>query len=154
MKKNSEKYLSYKEAWTRINKAIKAKFFLEAIVIEESIMSDRLISFLIRPGAKNKIKKGKYENWPPFNALIDCWKKEFPNGIVGNEYKCLINEIDKWRVKRNNSVHAIVKSDPGMPTIDVKVFLDRASKTAKQGKNLARALLNWHQHEINRFNKL
>lgn len=45
MKKNLQKYLSYKEAWTRINKAIKAKYFLEAIVIEESIMSDRLISF-------------------------------------------------------------------------------------------------------------
>ncbi len=43
---NVAKYLSYREAWARIKLARRQGFFLEAVTIDESIISDRLLSFL------------------------------------------------------------------------------------------------------------
>ena len=43
IKGNARKYDAYREAWTRIKQAQKNGFFLEAITIQESIISDRLI---------------------------------------------------------------------------------------------------------------
>ncbi len=42
---NAAKYESYREAWSRIDAACENQFFLEAITIEESIISDRIISY-------------------------------------------------------------------------------------------------------------
>ena len=41
---NASKYYSYREAWTRIKLAQENGFYLEAIAIQESIISDRLIA--------------------------------------------------------------------------------------------------------------
>ena len=55
--RNTAKYESYTEAWRRIKAAQEKEFFLEAIVIEESIISDRLVSYLSRPGSRNPLIK-------------------------------------------------------------------------------------------------
>lgn len=44
--KNYTKYESHKYAFDQIDLAIEKGLFLEAITIEESILADRLISFL------------------------------------------------------------------------------------------------------------
>lgn len=41
---NGDKFRAYRESWTRIKEAQKQGFYLEAITIEESIISDRLSS--------------------------------------------------------------------------------------------------------------
>jgi hypothetical protein len=48
---NVVKYLSYREAWTRIKQAQEQGFYLEAVTLEESIITDRLISYLVGVGA-------------------------------------------------------------------------------------------------------
>jgi len=48
---NAMRYFSYKEAWVRIKKAQGSGFYLEAVTLEESIIADRLISFLVYVGA-------------------------------------------------------------------------------------------------------
>lgn len=45
MEKNIQKYDSYKYAYDQIRAAINARFYLEAITIEESILADRLYRF-------------------------------------------------------------------------------------------------------------
>ena len=44
---NRCKYLSYREAWARIKQAQQQQFFLEAVTLEESIITDRLICYLV-----------------------------------------------------------------------------------------------------------
>ncbi len=83
---NAEKYKSYYEAWSRIRKAQKNQFFLEAITIQESIISDRLISFLAGSNAKTILTKDKWGRWPSFGNLVQRWGNEFPEGLKYVEF--------------------------------------------------------------------
>jgi hypothetical protein len=65
----------------RIKVAQENLFFLEAITIQESIISDRLISFLSRPTALNPISKEKNGQFSSLSNLIKQWRKEFPDGL-------------------------------------------------------------------------
>ncbi len=54
---NTEKYLSYKEHMTRLNKARVGGFYLEAIFILYAMMEDRLSAFLYYAGVTNKTRE-------------------------------------------------------------------------------------------------
>jgi|SRR5579871_1003630 len=47
---NINQYFSYREAWGRIRRAKGHGYYLEAVTLEESIIADRLISFLVSAG--------------------------------------------------------------------------------------------------------
>jgi Arc/MetJ-type ribon-helix-helix transcriptional regulator len=146
--KNPGKYKSYREAWSRIKQAQENQFFLEAITIQESIISDRLISFLAGSNVKNILTKDKRGRWPSFGNLIQRWESEFSEELKSGETQNLanlINAVDQWRNDRNEAIHAIVKSDPGEPTQDIDLFLRTAKKVAEQGTYLAKEVCKWHQ---------
>lgn len=46
MTRNDLKYLSYKEAWSRITKGLENGSYLEVVTICESIIADRLWSYV------------------------------------------------------------------------------------------------------------
>jgi hypothetical protein len=50
LKGNAAKYLSYRQAWARIGAAQGHGFYLEAVTIVESVITDRLISYLVGIG--------------------------------------------------------------------------------------------------------
>jgi hypothetical protein len=75
---NAAKYFSYREAWGRIKRAIGHGFYLEAVTLEESIMSDRLISYLCRIQILEADEKTERKN---FNELIQKWQKQVPIAI-------------------------------------------------------------------------
>lgn len=54
---NTEKYLSYKEHLTRLNKAKAGGFYLEAIFILYAMMEDRLSAFHYYAGVTNKTRE-------------------------------------------------------------------------------------------------
>ena len=140
-KGNAPKHLSYKEAWSRIKKAQEQGFYLEAVTLQESIITDRLISYLVGVGAVERaVELHKY---PSFAQLLKKWKVQNPNPIDIQDYKDLQAEVDKWRVQRNNVVHGMVKSHPGTATDKVLDFLEEAKSTAERGKTLARAVSDW-----------
>jgi hypothetical protein len=140
---NVEKYLSYSEAWARIDEAREQGFYLEAVTIEESIICDRLISYLVGVGAIDR--KSDFHNYPSFSRLIQKWRQ---NGSVNqNDYPGLIDEVDDWRDQRNYLIHSMVKSHPGTPTDQIEDFLDDAKEAADKGKELARDVCNWHSDE-------
>jgi Arc/MetJ-type ribon-helix-helix transcriptional regulator len=150
---NSSKYKSYREAWSRIKQAQENQFFLEAITIQESIISDRLISFLAGSNAKNTLIKDKRGRWPSFGNLIQRWESEFseePKSKETQNLENLINAVDQWRNDRNEAIHAIVKSDPGEPTQDIDLFLRIAKEVAEQGTHLAKEVCKWHKAQRNR----
>jgi hypothetical protein len=141
---------NYNYFWCTAKEIRKSEFFLEAISIQESIISDRLVSFLSRPGASNSFikarEKGKFVS---FYQLIQAWRKEFPNGLKYPEPtdKDLIEKVNLWRRSRNEAIHAIVKSEPGTPTKPINKFLSATKKVAETGTKLARAVCIWQKGE-------
>jgi hypothetical protein len=152
---NAEKFDAYREAWTRIRQAQENEFFLEAITIQESIISDRLVSFLSRPGASNSFVKAREKSkFASFYQLIQAWQEEFPDGIKYPKFanENLIEKVDLWRRSRNDAIHAIVKSEPGTPTKPIDEFLETAKKVAEIGTELAEAICIWQKGEKRKQN--
>lgn len=142
---NLSKYESYRAAWQRIAASRQAGFFLEAIAIEESIIADRLVSYLSRPDALTPVSKDKKGRWPGLGKLIIALEEEFPAGLSIDGFDDVVSHLNAWKDDRNTAVHAIVKSDPGAPTVDIDDFLLVAEKAAEQGASLARAISSWHR---------
>ncbi len=148
---NAPKYESYKEAWARIDSACENKFFLEAITIEESIISDRITSYLARPGSAGLLQsKGNGPHFHSLKSLNTKLRKDVGGPVQHGDFKDLCASLEEWRSNRNTAIHAIVKSDPGTPTSPVEDFLADAEKCAEQGKKLARAICAWHKSQLRR----
>ena len=137
---NANKYFGYREAWGRIRKAQGFGFYLEAVTLEESIIADRLISFLVRAGAM-----------PPsapidkigFGQLVHRWMEVVPEPIPTKHHADLRSAIDEWRKQRNRIVHGMVKCMPGIDPGDVLDFLKEARIAAGEGGTLAQAITDW-----------
>lgn len=69
----ARKYLSYREAWTRIKVAQEQGFYLEAVTLVESIISDRLVSYLVSVGETDVT--GGYVS---LHRLIRRWRERVP----------------------------------------------------------------------------
>ena len=147
---NADKYESYREAWSRIKLAQENHFFLEAITIQESIISDRLISLLTRLGALKPLAQQRNGQYPSFGNLIRLWRSEFSGELQSGSYPDIIAAVDQWRLIRNEAIHAIVKSEPGKPTQLIDLFLQKAKETAEEGERLTREVCKWCGKEKNR----
>ena len=139
--KNEAKYLSYKAAWERIKSANEAGYYLESVALCESIMSDRLISYITGVSGKS------LSLTTPFATIIKEWKK-YSDPFSWGAYKDLPDAVDAWRKKRNDVVHGFVKSNPGTPTERVESVLDGAKDAAVEGCSLARAVCAWHKQQL------
>jgi hypothetical protein len=138
------KFLSYAEAWTRIREARRKGFFLEAVTLQESILSDRLTSFLVKscgldPGSKS-IRS--------FNDLIGVWAREATIRLSDDpervkEVADFKQHLDAWRVRRNEIVHGLVKSKAQKGSDHIDNFLDGAHAAAEEGEELARSVDRW-----------
>lgn len=141
---NAAKFFSYAEAWTRISRATKSGYFLEAVTIEESIVSDRLLSFLQKTCGitlQPRIARN-------FGQVIDQWKRECearlsdaPELLLAS--KSLHVRLNAWRVRRNDVVHGLVKSTVGKTDDHIENFLAAAELAAIEGKAVARAISSW-----------
>lgn len=139
--KNEAKYLSYKAAWERIKSANEAGYYLESVALCESIMSDRLISYITGVSGKSMSLT------TPFSQIIKKWEKT-AGSVAWGAYKDLPAAVDAWRKKRNDVVHGFVKSNPGTPTERVESVLDGAKDAAVEGCSLARAVCAWHKQQL------
>ena len=137
---NAAKYFSYREAWGRIKQSIALGYYLEAVTLEESIISDRLISYLVRVGA---VKSDSKLQTQPLASLIREWKSHVPETICDSFCHDLQSEIDDWRMRRNKVVHSMVKSIPGDDHLDILDFKKEAELVALKGERLAKSLCNW-----------
>ena len=136
MEKNYSKYNSYRNAFDQINAAIGAGFFLEAITIEESMLTDRLLRFCREKGFSKRAEKATLGN-----ELI--FLKERPEGILQSEEIDFIPELDHFWSGRNQCLHQIAKSEPGMPTLDFEELIELAKKTAIEGRTLVNKVGKW-----------
>jgi hypothetical protein len=137
-KGNVAKYSSYAYAFKRINQAMTDGYYLEAITICESIITDRLLSYgeyITKKDIGEKATLGK---------VLTKIKKD-KNFVINEETEHLLEEVDLWRGKRNRCVHAVAKSKPGTPTSEVGDFLAETAACAATGKYLARKVSDWHK---------
>jgi hypothetical protein len=141
--KNISKQLSYTEAWRRINAATEAGFDLEAITIGESIISDRLLSYVMGVEPSSQVHKRS-----SLSQLITLWRKLAGASLIKSDGTDLGKTTDEWRIKRNQAVHGLVKSSPRSPPIPLDDFFALARQAAEEGKMLAREIQNWHRREL------
>jgi hypothetical protein len=148
---NIAKGLSYAEAWRRINAAYDQGFYFEVVTLCESILSDRLLSYIIGvdPACRFNTKT-------PFGNLILKWKKlakarneklpEFINLKLGIPWSSELGDaVDTWRNQRNEVIHGLTKSTPGASTPPVESFITRVKNAAELGRLLARKVSRWHE---------
>jgi len=135
----------YTEAYSRIDSSIKTKHFFEAITIEESIINDRIASFLV---ATNTLKSDQIYRESLAN-LIMLWKIATKNpGTIWEACDELISKVDKWRKQRNEYVHGLVKFPNQKANIpNTEEFLKGAEKAANEGKYLANSVCDWRNRQ-------
>ncbi len=134
--KNTLKGASFTYAFRRINESIESGYYLEAVTLSESIISDRLLSFV-------KVHKKSVNIKTPFHQLIQLGAKYNKTQINTKSGTELFDALDTWRIERNTCVHSASKSEPGQPTVEVSVFEKNAEKCAKGGKVIARLVCDW-----------
>ena len=128
---NMQKFRNYQTQFTRLNKAMREEFYLEAIFISYAIMEDRTESILRHTGkweAYEKSRKGR-------NITIDSkiryiqkmaeQKNSLPNRYLADG---TLQRILVWKEARNRMVHALLKQ---------AVSGSELAALAAEGKDLA-----------------
>jgi hypothetical protein len=96
------RYQLYRKAWERIESATEAGYYLEAIALLESILTDRLES---RASYLTRGNEG-YRNLGP---LIRALRRH--ENVA--DFRPIIEQIDAWRERRNEALHEMVKFQSG-----------------------------------------
>ncbi len=148
-KGNIAKADSYREAKARIKAAKEHHFYIEATAIIESIISDRILSFL--HGAHNFPLKNR-QGWDhSLHNLTDAVRGH--EELLSDEGESVWDLIDTWRRQRNKIVHNLVRSDPGTPTLPVDEFLDMTRVSCETGEVLSNLVVNWNKRAKRRAEK-
>lgn len=147
MEKNHAKQQTYKYAFERIDTAIAVGFYLEAIPIEESILTDRLLRFCRDLGYSVSYDRAT------LGSEIKFLKEKSPEVLQTNDFTFLIELSDFWQ-QRNTCLHQIAKSEPGTPTLKFEELLTLAEQTAISGKTIVSKVGGWATKYKNRKIKL
>lgn len=139
---NVIKYKSYAMNWGGIKKAIGSGHYIEATGIQESIIRDRLLSFLCKNGvldpATPETKMKSLSN------LMDMWKKHSPIPLQDEFFSDLYTAAHEWRKRRNKVAHESVVSLPGEIHEDPALHNEMARQTAVDGERLVKSIQNWY----------
>ncbi len=141
--KNMEKFKAYAFAFSRINQALDKAFPLEALALEESIISDRLRAYCEANNLPTTNKRGNPCSLYDLINNIRKYIKDNPNDNCP-ELNEFLNSADFWRDERNKMIHKVVKTEKSgeAPEISHKDFIPQAMEIAKTGKDLARTICN------------
>lgn len=125
---NMQKYANYREQMSRLNKALNARFYLEAIFIEYAVMEDRLESVLRH--------SGKWNPKPDEHISIDrkCRNvaklAEEKKGLARRYFSAeLTDGILEWKEKRNKMIHALLKQS--LHTEDLQSIAEEGHQLVK-----------------------
>lgn len=143
-KPNADKGKAYALAYDMIKAAMENGCPLQAITIEESILTDRLSSTL----NAHKASKSPFRT---LNGALSEWKRQKTRGesLFDDAMNALLPRLEAWWKNRNALLHGIAKSPCGEgPEIPAEEFLARAEKAAKDGLVLTRRVSRWTQKQV------
>lgn len=144
----------YTEAFARIDSSISSEHYFEAITIEESVISDRIASFI---DSMDLLKPDELHR-QSFASLITLWKfAVLSPGAIWEPCVGLIKEVDEWRKQRNKYVHGLVRFPHQKANIPTTIeFLHCAKDAAVNGREISRSVSNWRSRQVaikRRYNK-
>ena len=131
---NMQKYHNYQNQFSRLDKALKAEFYLEAIFIAYAIIEDRTESILRHTGKWEAYEKSRRGRGATLDSKITYIQK------MAEEKKSLCNkyladgtlqQIREWKEERNRMIHALLKQ---------KLADGELAALAHTGSDLARNL--------------
>lgn len=103
-----KRYELYKNVIERINKSCEDGYHLEAIALIESLLSDRLESYLT-------FIKGEDFSFKTLERIIKNFKQH--QAEINDEELSgfVLDELEKWKEKRNIALHEMAKIDLNNP---------------------------------------
>ena len=109
---NIQKFYNYQTQFSRLNKAINAEFYLEAIFISYAIIEDRTESILRHLGkwdAYEKSRRGRNLNLDSKIRYIQKIAEEKTS--LAHKYLAdgTLQRIWDWKEERNRMIHALLK---------------------------------------------
>ena len=137
---NMQKYRNYQTQFSRLNKAMKEEFYLEAIFIAYAIIEDRTESILRHAGKWESYEKSRRGR----NATLDSkiryiQKMAEEKNTLANRHLAngTLQQIWEWKEERNRMIHALLKQ---------KLEDDELETLAQTGKDLASNLRTMANH--------
>lgn len=109
---NMQKYRNYQTQFTRLNRALREEYHLEAIFIAYAIIEDRTESILRHTGKWEAYEKSRRGRAITLDSKIRCIQK------MAEEEKSLahryladgtLQQIWEWKEERNRMIHALLK---------------------------------------------
>ncbi len=123
---NMQKYENYKEQMGRLNKALRAEFYLEAIFIEYAILEDRIESVLRH---SNKFHPEKHNTLNKKLGRLKEMQRQ-KNGLVRKYFSDeLLDEIYAWKDERNVLIHSLMNQT--LHKENLKELAERGQKMTK-----------------------
>ena len=135
----------YTKGFKQINNAYDNGFFIEAITIIDSMITDRLeayVQFLLYGEDKQFVAESI------FNALKSFGSVTKEKDVRDEDFKQIYNKIESWAPKRNNAVHnfVIIRQDSLDDSADVR--LQKLKDTADEGLLLVREVMSYTSKRI------
>lgn len=127
-----EKYSNYKEQFSRLNRALKNEFYLEAIFIEYAILEDRTESVLRHAGLWDAYMKGR--KMPNIQTKLTFIKNHAAlKSCTLNRYFSddLPERLRIWKDRRNPLIHDLMNQ---------QLEPDHLKELALEGDKLVRIL--------------
>lgn len=129
-----ERYELYKSAFSWIARSIDEGYYLEAISILESLVSDRLESYL-------PVLFDRDFSFKTLGDLIQAVKSDKSNKTDELLRSLVLNDLDQWRKDRNKAAHEMVKIEDGKRIIwEERVKINKT--VAETGLELVRKIDN------------
>ena len=142
---NQQKSSRYAFALGRISSAMHSDFYLEALTIEESMITDRLLASLEhrQVGERDERQRlfdliKRHQDEPDLDRSAWAGEKKVPD---------LFKELQEWRKERNKLIHGFGKCIPGSELERPSQLMARAKRAAEEGLVLFRMLDGWLERQ-------
>jgi hypothetical protein len=121
-------HLRYRYAFKRMDEAMEEGWLMEAITIQESILSGRLLSALFAKGIAVNHRDS-------FRSLIDRFRRHVVE--EDPQVDALADRLHEWRMKRNETLHSVCRHiDDPYDEDTINKFEDKLVDTAREGRLL------------------
>ena len=121
----------YADVLARINQSYENDYYIEAITLLESIISDRLESIC------NEVNQNNDDAFSVLGTLINHAKRI----DVSEDWRDILNKLDQWRKKRNSAIHEMAKIEEGTHTPFNEKYAN-CKDIVEEGKALSREIDN------------
>ncbi len=132
---------AHQAAIGKISKALQDGYYLEAIALEECLISNCFFNFL--DGAGTKLSGSSFHKL--IKAVTD--KQDSAYAYPAE----LLLDVDKWRIARNTAIHGFISSTTIEFDASCANFHESAKATAILGEEYCKAVVSWYEVECVNF---